>query len=820
MARRIAHTFLTAILFLAFLMVVSEVPGQAPSEGKKKENQVKKKKKKKVHRKPVLFYRPLQSLDRYQVKLSHQPGIYDSAFYLRFTLPPGMQLFYQKNHLTSGSPLKYNVPIRIDSMVNLQCRISQRGRKTDTIYCASFVVKNRHQLPILCISVNPEAFFPPDGITEGSREITEDNMIINHGNALKKKEIDCYAEFFYQGKLVEYGAYGVKPHGGFTLALPEKSLQLIAHENYGDDCLEYKFFENKPFNKFKSLVIRTSGGDQYGTRFKDVCVSSIAQDLGLDQMAYQQGILYVNGLYFGIYNFREKVNKNFLIYNHHADPDSTIILQERGVYNKHYDKVVQYAIHQNQSPEFPAEINKKIDVDNYLNFSILQIFHANIDSRGNLKFWKASNLDNRYRWIFYDGDASAGSVFIKKNFLAERLSPEQTEWYNPYFATILLRSLIANQEMKTRFINQYCLLLSTYLRSDSLLRKVQYFKKKIEPEIPRHVRRRNNIWHESVKSWNRNVGWLEHFYRKMPAAAYKQLQLQFNLADTSRILIATNIKTLHSLRINESDLRFQNISGIFFSKLPLKVEATGENHLYKFKKWMEDGDSVPVKTITISDNLRLNALYVHKDMSEKRNQLIMNRFYCTMQVKRDMHWLEIKNQGESPVKLRGTRLYEDNSHWSIAFPDSSLKPGQSLVICNDSTAWRRVNRNFSGLLLQSEMDNIFRQSRAFVLIDDDDQWIDSMYVNIPDALLNVKNHFLVSSEKGVLKYESWNNKKNPLDWSVKLVSRTTTFDLLPRELIFRAGIPALVGLVVLITGIVLIIRRLRKHRKNESPDLT
>lgn len=54
------------------------------------------------------------------------------------------------------------------------------------------------------------------------------------------------------------------------------------------------------------------------------------------------------------------------------------------------------------------------------------------------------------------------------NYLGKRLSPVQTDWYNPTWSTVILRNLVKNEEIKNYFINQYCLLLGTKLQTDTI----------------------------------------------------------------------------------------------------------------------------------------------------------------------------------------------------------------------------------------------------------------------------------------------------------------------------------------------------------------
>ena len=97
-------------------------------------------------------------------------------------------------------------------------------------------------------------------------------------------------------------------------------------------------------------------------------------------------------------------------------------------------------------------IKQKMDVRNFINFWIHQIFYANHDVRGNIRFWKSDSLDNKFRWIVYDTDLGFGPNRVNKDLLKDFTSSRMTDWYNPNWATFLLRNLLESNEFKKDFI--------------------------------------------------------------------------------------------------------------------------------------------------------------------------------------------------------------------------------------------------------------------------------------------------------------------------------------------------------------------------------
>ena len=56
------------------------------------------------------------------------------------------------------------------------------------------------------------------------------------------------------------------------------------------------------------------------------------------------------------------------------------------------------------------------------------MFIVNHDARGNIRFWRSSLIDNKFRWILYDTDLGFSSY--KENMIRDFTSPVATRWYN------------------------------------------------------------------------------------------------------------------------------------------------------------------------------------------------------------------------------------------------------------------------------------------------------------------------------------------------------------------------------------------------------
>ncbi|MFM7729705.1 MAG: CotH kinase family protein, partial [Flavobacteriales bacterium] len=502
----------------------------------------------------------------------------------------------------------------------------------------------------------------------------------------------------------------VKTFGGFTLALPEKSLHLVADEELGASEFHYKFFSTKPFNEFEHLVLRTSGSDQNDTRFKDMSLSSLASDLGLDHMAYQPCSFYVNDKYFGIINLREKINFDYLAYNHHANKDSTELIDMHGHHSTDYMHLFSELENTQSEPKYNERMESLMDVENYMNFSILQIYISNSDSRGNIRFWKSKNLDNRWRWIFYDSDLGCRDKYQKINFLQDRISATQTQWYNPPWATHILRNLTTNAETRDRFINQVCLLQATQLNHDTIIHRIEAFTHWLKPEIPFHVHR-YPVDDASESQWLKSIQRLKDFFEMRKSTFHDHMCRTFDLDEERvNIRLASNIPSEALLSANHSALRFTRFEGLFYRGRSLSIEAKSR-FPYFFDSWKEDGSKQEERNIDLSSHSSWTALFHHALMDTALHQRMgIAAFGTEMKSKEEVHWIALFNTTGKSLNLSDFQLHLFERGEAITFDDNDAwKDSTYIIITTNKKKWKKRHPDFNGHIIEKPWLSQFQQ---------------------------------------------------------------------------------------------------------------
>ena len=726
----------------------------------------------------------IQKLKKHGITVSPECGVYPTGISVSFENESSFNISYKLGVSDSTGFQRYKNPIQLQQNTYIQVKLEGSGAPK-TIFIGTFIVGRNHTLPVICLKVNPKEFFPPTGIYDGklipagsnaNGTPGQGNQFI--GNSWKKTPIPCFAQFFYNNKLVEATACHVKTFGGWTLGLPEKSLHLYTDTLVGKKEFEYKFFKNKPYNEFEHLVLRTSGSDQNFTRFKDIGISSFAAELMVDYMDYQPAILYVNDRYFGIINLREKINKEYLGYNHNAAKDFTQLLEQEGGNSKDYQSLKAFAAEHYADSNFPEEIEKLMDLEDYFNYSFLEIYIANVDSRGNIRYWKDASSENKWRWIYYDGDLGCAGNFHRQNFLTERISPVQTDWYNPTWATHLLRYTTLNPELRNRFVQQTCLLMSTILHKDSVVNRVDQFANAIAPEIPYHVNRFPIKQKETEKGWRSHVSSYRKFWEIRPVSMYRHVKETFGLGDSVHLNLTTNIPNEKLLIVNESKLHFNNVEGDFFKNIPLPLAIPEYSFPFVFKQW-SDGIKDKKRVLDCSNSIAIEATFTHAPLSNLKGKLHIRRFGSEMRAKSPMKWIEIINQSSEPINLSGIILYDSPNGIvdTLALGASSqmIAPLSSAIFVSPlhtSVIGQTLHLPEGTTIYPLEFPTGFQTNHSFYLGDKENAVIDSMLVQFPDSIFTHGKHFVCFfDENGNISYDRV-TQKTKFDWDVKEVKST------------------------------------------------
>ena len=345
----------------------------------------------------------------------------------------------------------------------------------------------------------------------------------------------------------------IRIFGAFSRYQKQRNFALIARKGYGGSTLDYPFFSNRPFTSYESLVLRCSAKDAVATKLRDIMMTGLIEDAGLDTavQAYVQTALYLNGQYWGVYNLREKISRSFIAQHYSiTNKDSIDVMKWNGVYAagdpdcvKDYQALIDFCKSKNCDLSNYGDyeyVCSQIDVENFAMYCAVEIVTGNNDS-GNIKWWRSSEKDGKWRWILYDFDDAmarndekeeAYTNGYRRDFFSKYFNPEG-HGAGKGFSTVLARSLLKNNDFVEIFLKYCAKMVNEVYSPEKIVAKVDALSSNIASEIEWDFPR----WSLTVKNWKAHLnnvkGYANHYqeYYFKYLKNYIKKNTNYNLTD-------------------------------------------------------------------------------------------------------------------------------------------------------------------------------------------------------------------------------------------------------------------------------------------------
>jgi hypothetical protein len=475
---------------------------------------------------------------------SEEGGYKSSSFELEMTTATeGGAVYYTTDgSAPSKSSKKYTGPIQISSNKTVRAVTIAGGKVKSDETVATYLFGVKHSLPVICISMSQ------GDLSYVFRSTKRDD----------KKERGGYVEYYESD-----GTLGTRFPAGFHLAgngtrtLPQKSINIYLRGGYGQSSVTYPFFGDYPNTTFKSLSLRNNGQDRDKADMRDVYLGMIAKGMNVDYMEGRFAVLYINGKYNGLYEFKENQNEDFLASRHNIDPNKVEVI--RGNTNavagssRNIKSLFAMAKRNTANAGVFKQYTEKADADYFMDYLIAQTFFGNADFY-NQKY--AHSTDDKMKWrpLLYDldmGMRSAGRNVFNNFFSAsgmilhaDRAKPTADTKNNndannndnnggqvkapTKVETILFYAFKRNKAWSERFVERYAEVLNTILTEEKMLKTFDDMVDSMKGEMQRHIKR----WHtpSSMSAWNSQVKSLRKIIISRRKNVLGQLKSCFHLS--------------------------------------------------------------------------------------------------------------------------------------------------------------------------------------------------------------------------------------------------------------------------------------------------
>ncbi|KAA3632910.1 MAG: hypothetical protein DWQ02_14015 [Bacteroidetes bacterium] len=627
-----------------------------------------------------------------EINFSAEGGFYMDEVEVEITAP-GSSVYYTLDGRRPTTRSKfYSKPIVITKTSVLRVLAYRHKSKKREVGQTYFIDEPPTGFPVVSIGITPYVLFDPENgmFMKGTHAV--DSLWTKPGaNFWSRKEVRVHVDIFESdGSNVYNNLTGLRLFGGMSRLFPQKSLALVARNRYGENRIKHPVFGKGEPKKYKFLVLRNSGSDFRKSHFRDGLMTGLVEDWDIETQAYRPSHVYINGKYWGIYNIREKVNRYFLQSHSEADKDSIDLMEHRYISKRgdkeHYGELLSFVKENDLSiPQNYYWIQSQMEVTNFIDYQIAQIYFDNQDAGGNIKYWRPRTDQGRWRWILYDTDWGFGlhdDDAYRNNSLKFHTKPNGPRWPNPPWSTLFLRKLLENPDFERTFVNRFADHLNESFASEKVGRKIDDMYQVLLPEMPRHIDR----WNLDFEKWQHQVRIMRTFAAERPFHLRMQLMDYFSTGSMRDVTVEAS--TGGTVYINNNlEVRQKPLQGKYFEKYPITVRAVAD-YGYRFVGW----EGVEVDEEVRGFELELEKeTYEIKAVFEKythplAGKLMINEV-CPYS-KKTGDWIELHNQTEEIINMEGWVLTDRKNEFVL--PDVEIAPNDYLVVCRDSTKFFRV----------------------------------------------------------------------------------------------------------------------------------
>jgi len=463
------------------------------------------------------------------------------------------------------------------------------GISSQSYFVSEDIFTRYGNLPFVSIVTDADNFYD-----------SESGIYANYNQSGSDWERPVYFEMFEaDGTSVISQSMGVRINGGTTRSLAQKALRFYSRASYDEEnsSIDYELFEGltKSYSddiltSFKRIILRSSGNDNSGSLFRDALMQSLVSDLNVDTQASRPCIAFVNGEFWGIYNIRERYDDHYFANHYDIDKDNVAVLEiasnnstpevnegdesDLAFYNEMRDFFDSSSL---TSDENYKKAQEYLDIDNFIDYYITNIYSGNTDWPGNNNvFWryKTDNggydstavwyMDGRFRWVIKDMDWGFGlQTTQSNNTLLHALNESSSSsgegrnqgggmGFTSAESTLFFSKLLENEEFKATFINRFCDIMNTNYDVDTVVAAIDAMKAEIEPAISEQANRYPSSV-SSVSSWETSINKMIQFAQERTGYMQGFLQSRFSLSDIVNVTLNTDSGSGY-IRINDTDI--------------------------------------------------------------------------------------------------------------------------------------------------------------------------------------------------------------------------------------------------------------------------
>ena len=446
-----------------------------------------------------------------EVLFSYDAGIYDSAIILNLSAKEGYTIYYTTDgsnpaQESNKNRKKYTAGITLSDTSAMGWGPLTRSWSTPSVstQVGGHVIKAYATNGTESTDVFTNTYFITDdlekyGISVMSLSLPKDEVIGTNGfynnfllegtiTGARRRGVAIMEVFDPSGDRVGNSRVEMAVSGNGSSGWGMKSLRIyVKGANNQDSGLEsdlnYDIFGGaakdqwgQAITSFSRFMLRNSGNDCGTSYIRDAFMQTTSAGLNVDYMESTSTLVFINGEFWGVYNFRERYSPEYVESHYGVNKDNVTVIESdysQVHTNTNADFVLSSGVEGDQDPfnamvQYMRDHNlaeqqhydyiaSQMDIDSFIDMWVVRLFYVARDwPENNIKIWRNKNPDDPSgfdtKWHFTLLDTDMGLSFY--DFTTER---ENFFWAfdSGSVCGTMMRALMKNEGFKQQFILRY-----------------------------------------------------------------------------------------------------------------------------------------------------------------------------------------------------------------------------------------------------------------------------------------------------------------------------------------------------------------------------
>ena len=508
---------------------------------------------------------------------NEEAGYYAGGITLSITADPNATIYYTTNGVqpTDGSN-QYTGPITVDNTTVVKAiayssdpDVLPSKVETNTYFTGA----DEHSIVVVSVS----------GPTLDDGQWFGDEM-------MTIEFFDANGDFWCEG----HG--DSNEHGNDSNAYGQRGFDYVGRDQLGyNHELLGELFHEKNRDHYQRLIFKAAANDNYpfepGAHIRDAYVHTLSHqaDLALDERTSESCIVYINGNYWGVYEYREKVDDLDFTQEYYDQPRHFVDFMKTwgGTWEEYgsiddWNDFTDFVLTQDMTDPANYEyVESVFNTQSIIDYFILNSYIVSADwLNWNTAWWRGRHPDGgakKWKYVLWDMDASFGHYV---NYTGVPDTGPQADPCNPEVLgdpggqghVPIFNTLSENEDFFADYVTRWAELSSTYLNCEYMHAVLDSMLLEIEPEMPRQFDR----WGGNQAGWETEVQQLRDFIDTRCENTI--IDGMEDCYDVEPITVTIIIEGIGEVEIETYDITIDEIpwEGTYFAGFPINLDAEDE----------------------------------------------------------------------------------------------------------------------------------------------------------------------------------------------------------------------------------------------------